>query len=81
MIADKRGREREYVVILKPWEDEPTYHAYDDATRIAKIDNKNQLIDETVCGRDLRGPSLFVPLKHAKKFGRPCQQCWAKENK
>lgn len=76
--VDRRGRERSYAVVLKPWEDTPAYHAYGDS-RPVKVGTQTKDMDETACGRPMLPSEVLIPVKHAKKFGRPCQQCWQKD--
>ena len=79
-LTDRQGRERRYVWVLKPWEDEPVLHAFGDS-RLNKVpgEMRAKIEDETVCGRPIVAGELALPLKHGLKFGRLCQQCWQKD--
>ena len=59
-------REPMWAIIFKWWPDEPTYHRKADW----------QLGLRTVCGRKFGLYTALIPLKHAKKFGKPCKGCF-----
>lgn len=55
-----------WAIIFKPWPNRPTYHALGPNRR-------------TRCGRRLGGCTPMLPMKHVRKFGKPCKSCWPGE--
>ena len=53
-------------IIFKPWADEPIFHAVGDDPL------------HTACGRPIGMTTPGFPLKHARKFGKPCRGCFSR---
>jgi hypothetical protein len=51
-----------WAVIFRPWPDEPIFHALEHR--------------DTRCGRAVGLYTPLLPLKHVRKFARPCRSCW-----
>ena len=54
----------QWAVIFQIWKDEPVYHRLSFGAKGA-----------TVCGRTLGLHKPLYPLKHARKFAKPCRGC------
>lgn len=52
-----------WAIIFRPWPDRPVYHAYVG-------------MGMTRCGRRIGAFTPMLPMKHVKKFGRPCRSCY-----
>jgi hypothetical protein len=59
-----------WAIIFKPWEDVPVYHAEYRSDQMAYM-------PKTVCGRPVGLLLPHLPMKHVKKFGKPCKGCFA----
>ena len=51
-----------WAVVFHPWPDQPIFHALRGRT--------------TLCGREVGLYTPLLPMKHVRKFGRPCRSCW-----
>jgi len=60
-----------WAIILRPWLDEPVYHA-----PAKRWDVRGRYT--TLCGRAISEYTPWLPAKHVKKFGRPCKGCFGK---
>jgi hypothetical protein len=58
-----------WAVIFNIWPDVPVYHDLN-----ARPDRSAR---ETVCGRAIGVYHPLLPMKHARKIGRPCRSCRA----
>jgi len=58
-----------WAVIFNIWPDVPVFHALD-----AGPDRRAR---QTVCGRAIGIYHPLLPMKHARKIGRPCRSCEA----
>lgn len=56
-------------MIFNIWPDVPVFHALD-----AGPDRSAR---QTVCGRAIGIYHPLLPMKHARKIGRPCRSCEA----
>jgi len=62
-----------WAIIFKPWKDEPVYHAFaKDLLRPYEF----HLAYMTRCGRRIGDGTPMLPMKHVRKFGRPCRSCY-----
>ena len=52
-----------WAIIFKPWPETPIYHALGQA-------------QQTRCGRRIGEYTPMLPMKHVRKFGRPCRSCY-----
>lgn len=52
-----------WAIIFKPWPDKPVYHGHAGHGL-------------TLCGRRIGDTTPMLPMKHAKRFGRPCRSCY-----
>jgi hypothetical protein len=76
-----------YAVIFNWWPTTPTYHGFDNER--LNIRSEDASADFTRCGRlvseyvyatqRLREPGDWFPMKHAKKFAKPCKRCFPSE--
>jgi len=57
------GALEQWAVVFRPWQDEPVFHRLGDRRR-------------TPCGRVIGVDLPWLPMKHARKFARPCRGCW-----
>jgi hypothetical protein len=52
-----------WAIIFKPWPDKPVFHGF-----VGR--------GMTRCGRKIGPYHPMLPMKHARKFGRPCRSCY-----
>lgn len=52
-----------WAIIFKPWQDVPIYHAH-------------APLSMTRCGRRVGLHTPMLPMKHVRKFARPCRSCY-----
>ncbi len=58
----------QWAIIFQIWKEEPVFHKLAIASR-----------DYTSCGRRIGVYLPLLPMKHARKFGRPCRGCFPVE--
>lgn len=61
-----------WAIILDIWKDEPIYHLKDYGRKLSP----GVIAPRTICGREIGLGKPFLPMKHAKKFSRPCKGCF-----
>ncbi len=60
-------REPVWAIIFKPWAETPIYH---------RNVRTSTVIGKTACGRKVHPLTPWLPMKHVKKFARPCRGCF-----
>ena len=63
--------EPQWAIILDIWKDEPIYHRHGGFRGMSE-----ERRPITTCGRKIASYKPSLPMKHVKRFARPCKDCF-----